>query len=154
MKLDKLLKSHPLAISACLAGKNCRYDGTNKSHQAVLNLISTDTVLICPEELGGLGTPRPPAGLVGGDGNDVWDGKARVINQNGEDVTQAFCQGALLALENARKMGCRMAVLKARSPSCGKGVAGGIDHPVVGDGVTTALFRRAGIEVFTEEELA
>jgi uncharacterized protein YbbK (DUF523 family) len=108
----------------------------------------------CPEEEGGLGTPRPPAEIVGGDGDDVLRGRARVVTVNGRDVTQGFLQGAYRALAAAR--GAEIAVLKARSPSCGKGrihdgsFSGSL---VAGDGVTAALFQNHGITVLTEEEI-
>jgi uncharacterized protein YbbK (DUF523 family) len=104
-----------------------------------------EAVPFCPEEAGGLGTPRPAAVLVGGDGEAVLDGRARVRNDRGEDVTEAFLDGARQALDVARQNGCAVAYLKERSPSCGcaqvhmeKGVAKGC-------GVTTALLRRSGV---------
>ncbi len=94
---------------------------------------------VCPEELGGLGTPRPAAQLVGGDGHDVLDGRARVLAvQSGEDLTEAFVQGAKQSAQDADS-----AILKARSPSCG----------VSRDGVFAALLRRRGIPLRTDEEL-
>lgn len=112
-----------------------------------LRAEGAEAVPFCPEEAGGLGTPRPAAVIVGGDGEAVLDGKARVLNDRGEDVTLAFLDGARQAVDAARLHGCTVAYLKERSPSCGcaqvhteKGVARGC-------GVTTALLRRSGIAV-------
>lgn len=137
-----------LAVSACLAGVCCRYDGCAKPSTVVQELIARgeQVVLICPEELGGLGTPRPRAALEGGDGNAVWQGTARVVDEHGRDVTREFQAGALIALEQAR--GCGRAVLKQHSPSCG------VNSPRQGgDGVTASLFKQHGIELMTEEDL-
>jgi uncharacterized protein YbbK (DUF523 family) len=92
---------------------------------------------ICPEELGGLSTPRPPAIIVGGKGLDVLKGRARVINDQGLDVTSQFVVGAKEVLRLAQRFGIRKAYLKAESPSCGE------------DGVARALLERSGIKVFT-----
>ena len=111
---------------------------------------------MCPEEEGGLGTPRPPAEIVGGDGHDVISGRARVITSEGRDVTDAYLAGAKLALQRARSSGAKTAVLKARSPSCGKGCIydGSFSRTQrSGDGVTTALLEANGIEVLTDEEI-
>ena len=150
-------KPIPVLVSACLAGRACRYDGRANPDDEVARLVSRGlAVLVCPEEDGGLGTPRPPAEIVGGDGGDVLDGRARVITREGEDVTQAYLDGARIALEAARAKGAESAILKARSPSCGKGCIYDGSHSRTlkqGEGVTAALLRRAGISVTTEEEL-
>ena len=86
----------PIMISACLLGVNCRYDGDNSACYDLLNFL--DHVIFipfCPEQLGGLPTPRPPANIKGGNGYDVLSGKATLINAAGEDVTKAFRQGAV-----------------------------------------------------------
>ncbi len=113
-------------------------------------------MLVCPEEDGGLGTPRPPAEIVGGDGHAVLEGRARVLTRSGRDVTDAYVRGAEIALEAARREGAETAILKARSPSCGKGCIydGTFSRTAAsGDGVTAALLARDGITVLTEEEL-
>lgn len=144
------MKRDPVAVSACLAGICCRYDGGSKPHSVVQELIARgeQVVLICPEELGGLGTPRPRAALEGGDGEAVWQGQARVVDEHGLDVTEAFCQGARAALAKAVAAGARQAVLKQHSPSCGC-----LSSRQGGDGVTAALFRRHGLALRTEEDL-
>jgi uncharacterized protein YbbK (DUF523 family) len=107
---------------------------------------------VCPEESGGLPTPRPPAEIVGGDGNDVLDGTAKVMTDDGTDVTEAFLKGAHHALEAAQSNGATHVILKARSPSCGCGdIYDGTFSGTLtsGDGVTTALLKRHGIIVTT-----
>ncbi len=112
--------SELILVSACLLGLRTRYDGKAKPDQALMDLWSQCHFLpLCPEQLGGLPTPRLPAELVGGDGLAVWEGKARVINRAGQDVTQAFKQGAEEVLRIVRLLGIRRAILKSRSPSCG-----------------------------------
>ena len=136
-------------VSACLLGRACRYDGGSKPVEAALGL--PDVVPVCPEELGGLGTPRPPAQLVGGDGAAVLEGSARVLREDGVDVSEAFLVGAREAARIGE--GCFRAVLKARSPSCGVGQTW-IDGRVrQGDGVFAALLRARGLELLSDEEL-
>ncbi len=103
---------------------------------------------ICPEQLGGLGTPRPRSWIEGGDGHDVLEGSARVVNEAGQDVTEVYIQGAEAALEEAIQTGAKMAYLKARSPSCGFGKTYSSGNVLAeGDGVTTARLLRAGIKI-------
>jgi uncharacterized protein YbbK (DUF523 family) len=110
-------------------------------------------IQVCPEEDGGLATPRPPAEIVGGDGHDVLAGRAQVMTATGRDVTQIYIDGARKALEAAKAAGATRAILKSRSPSCGKGVIydGTFSRtPSIGDGVTAALLAQNGIEVSPE----
>jgi uncharacterized protein YbbK (DUF523 family) len=112
-------------------------------------------VLVCPEEEGGLGTPRPAAEITGGAGEDVLEGHAGVVTDAGEDVTGEYLAGARIAAERAAEHGCRAAILKARSPACGCGAIydGTFTHTLAaGDGVAAAALRRAGVDVWTEEE--
>jgi uncharacterized protein YbbK (DUF523 family) len=147
----------PVLVSACLAGRACRFDGSAKPDDEVGRLVQSGrAVLVCPEVDGGLGTPRPPAEIVGGDGADVISGRARVVTKAGRDVTDEYLNGARYALDAARMTGARIAVLKTRSPSCGKGTIydGSFSRTTrAGDGVTAALLAANGIEVVTEEEL-
>ncbi|MCZ6676474.1 MAG: DUF523 domain-containing protein [Candidatus Poribacteria bacterium] len=144
-------------VSACLIGVKCRYNGLDsKIEQVASRFGESELIPICPEQMGGLPTPRPPAEVVGGDGDDVLDGKARVITADGEDKTEAFLRGAYRALKIAQAHGATHAILKSKSPSCGCGqiydgsFAGNLTD---GDGVTAALFRRHGIKIITEKEL-
>ena len=146
----------PVLVSACLAGCECRFDGRANPSSSVARLVADGRAIqVCPEEDGGLPTPRPPAEIVGGDGHDVLAGRATVMTAQGEDVTDRYVAGAERALEAARAAGATKAVLKARSPSCGKGVIYNGTFTRArrpGDGVTTALLIQNGIEVFTESE--
>lgn len=132
-------------VSACLAGRPCRYDGAACPVPELKRLVDAGLgVPVCPEELGGLPTPRPPAEIKHG----------RVINANGEDVTAEFERGAEIVLEIARRHDLSLAILKARSPSCGVGPIydGAFSRTLTpGAGVTADKLRRNGIKVCSEE---
>lgn len=103
---------------------------------------------MCPEQLGGLPTPRPPANIRGGDGRDILTGSARVINDEGKDVTNTFKKGAEEALRLTKITGASIAIMKNRSPSCGLRTPY-CDKPTgLGIGVTAALFESQGIRIF------
>lgn len=140
-------------ISACLLGVNCRFDGGNSRNEDAIKRRETDELIsVCPEEAGGLPTPRPPVEIVGGDGNDVLDGKAKVMTADGEDKTAEFLKGAKHALELAQSQGVTCVIFKSKSPSCGCGTIydGSFSGTLIsGDGVTTALLKRHGIEVIS-----
>ena len=144
-------------VSACLLGICTRYDGGCCPVPWLIELAARGlAVPICPEVVGGLPVPRPPAEIVNGDGQAVLDGQARVLTIDGRDVTEAFLSGARQALETAQRLGVRQAVLKDDSPSCGchriyDGTFGG--HLVSGQGVTAALPQRNGITILSEEDL-
>lgn len=143
-------------VSACLAGRRCRYDGGDKAQAEIVRLVEAgQAVPVCPEELGGLGTPRPPAGLAGGGGAEVLDGSARVVTREeaSSDVTEAFLAGARETLRIAREVGATRAILKQHSPSCGCGSAGSAEGVrLAADGVTTALLKRHGLDVIPSSE--
>ena len=139
----------PLLISACLLGASCKYNGGNNAMPPAL-LAALEAryrlVPVCPERDGGLPTPRLPSERLG----------ARVLNRAGEDVTEAFRRGAQLALETARREGCRLALLKERSPSCGSGKIydGSFSGTLIpGDGVAAALLKEHGLAVFGESQI-
>ncbi|NMO34524.1 DUF523 domain-containing protein [Streptomyces sp. GMY01] len=140
-----------MLVSACLRGVPCRFDGRHKATPQSAEAVAGRTVVpFCPEVAGGLPTPRRPAELVGGDGQDVLDGTARVVDDTGRDVTAEFLAGARRALEAARRTGCTEALLMPRSPSCGRGEVydGSFTGALTrGDGVTAALLERHGIAV-------
>lgn len=152
-----LVRLDPVLVSACLAGCECRYDGRANPAKKVSELVEQGrAVQVCPEEDGGLATPRPAAEIVGGDGHDVLDGRAKVMTSDGSDVTAAYIRGAEEALATAKEAGATKAILKSRSPSCGKGAIydGTFSRTrVEGDGVTAALLARNGIDVVTESDL-
>lgn len=141
-------------VSACLAGIHSRYNGERKAMQAVLDLIRQGVALpVCPEQLGGLPTPRPPCEILPG----APGCPARVVNRLGVDQSAEFHFGAQEALRLAQLFGATRAVLKAGSPSCGSGqVYDGTfsGRRVPGDGVLTAALKAAGIEVLDENDLA
>ena len=135
-------------VSACFVGVNCTYDGTNNLIPKVVDLVTSGKALpVCPEQLGGLSTPRTPAEIHGGDGRDVINGKASVVTNDGVDVTENFLAGAREALKLARLVGAGKAIMKERSPSCGCDYIYRNGEVVKGNGVTTALFQQEGIEV-------
>lgn len=145
-----------MLVSACLLGIPCRYDGCHRGSLGFQDLFKGEQwIPVCPETLAGLPIPRPPAEIRNGDGETVLDGKGMVADKNGCDITHAFLNGAQKTLEIAKAHHVTGAVLKARSPSCGKGLIyngmfSGRTKP--GHGVTVALLLRHGIPVWTEEE--
>lgn len=146
-----------ILISACLAGLNVRYNGTNCIDDRVQKLVlEKKAITVCPELMGGFSTPREPAEIVGGNGEDVLDGKASVIEKSGRDVTELYIKGAYATLQKALEVGATQVVLKENSPSCGSaaiynGEFNGMK--IVGEGVTTALLRRNNIVVLSEEDV-
>lgn len=134
-------------ISACLMGVSCQYNGKNKCHAHLNQLMEKVTLIpVCPEILGGMPTPRDPSERLGD----------RVVTKTGQDVTEAFGKGAAETLRLAKLYGCRLAVLKQRSPSCGSGSIydGSFTGTVIpGYGVTAALLEKNGIHVMDESEL-
>ncbi|MBF7081771.1 DUF523 domain-containing protein [Desulfallas sp. Bu1-1] len=144
-----------LIVSACLAGEKCRYTGDGFDYPELRKMVEEGkAVPVCPEVLGGLPVPRDPNEIVGGDGFDVLDGRARVLTSRGEDKTNVFLRGAGEVLAIARKHGARVAILKERSPSCGSGMIydGTFSgKKIPGCGCTAALLIREGLRVYSEE---
>ncbi len=138
-------------VSACLIGEKCRYDGSNCSDEKLKKMYEKGKLgAVCPECDAGLGTPRSPMEIAGGDGADVLEGRARVVSKDGGDLTQEFIEGAKAALEAAKKHGAKRAYLKTCSPSCGCGrVYDGSFSGTLrkGDGVTAAMLKKNGIMV-------
>lgn len=138
-----------ILISACLLGQYCRYDGKTKVYpqvQALLNRDDIHLIPVCPEQAGGLATPRPAAERQG----------SRVVTANGSDVTAQYQRGAEAALYWARLFHCTKAILKEKSPSCGHGQIydGTFSRTLtVGDGVTAALLRAEGLDIIGESDL-
>jgi uncharacterized protein YbbK (DUF523 family) len=146
-----------ILISACLCGVNCRYSGESKLNEKVYSLFKKgDTQLVCPEQLGGLSTPRHPAEICQGTAEDVINGRGKILNKQGVDVTEYFIRGAEETLRIAQALDCKKAILKSRSPSCGCGKVynGKFDGTQIqGNGVTAQLLLNNGIEVLTEEDI-
>jgi len=137
-----------ILVSACLLGCSCRYDGKSKPCEQVIQLAKKHTLIpVCPEQLGGLPTPRPPSEIQG----------EQVISNQGRDVTLEYRKGAEEALRLFRLLSCDLAILKSRSPSCGcgqiyDGTFSGKLRP--GKGMTAELFTQQDITVLTEENLS
>ncbi|MFL1523816.1 DUF523 domain-containing protein [Pseudomonas sp. O230] len=147
-----------ILVSRCLLGHRVRYDGGASwpFDQLQQWLDEGRVVPLCPEVAGGLPTPRAAAEIPGGQGSEVLAGQAAVITTDGEDVSAQFRSGAYQALELVRKHDIHIAVLKANSPSCGNlltydGTFSGVK--VSGEGVTAALLKRHGVQVFSELQL-
>ncbi len=137
-----------IIVSACLLGCECRYKGDSCRNEEILALAKAHTLIpVCPEQLGGLCTPRAPAERQGD----------KVISNAGVDVTAQYRKGAEIAAQIAALNGAQFAILKANSPSCGKGIiydGSFTGSKCPGNGVTTDLFLKRSIAVFSEEELA
>lgn len=142
-----------ILVSACLCGKNCKWDGGNNRNQKLLDYMEAmkgKAVFheVCPEQMGGLSTPRPASEIRVED--------RRVVNTEGRDVTEEFERGAELALQTAKEFGCTLAILKERSPSCGcHGVYDGTFSKKLVDGMGKAaeLLIKNGIRVIGESEI-
>jgi len=148
------MKKGNILISACLVGINCRYDNEIRRYSKIIQLADTFSCIpVCPEQTGGLSTPRTPSYIEKGDGFDVLAGKGRVINFKGKDVTDNFLLGAQEALKIAQLTRCTQAVLKERSPSCGVKYIYHKKTLVKGCGVTTALLLDNGFTVRSEEDV-
>ncbi len=136
-----------ILISACLLGVNCRYNATGKMIPELEELISKHLLIpICPEQLGGLSTPRSPAEIRG----------ESVINKDSVDLTAEFIRGAEESLKLAKIYNCKFAILKERSPSCGSGkIYGGTFSKTIvdGDGFTAKLLKENGIKIIGETEI-
>lgn len=144
-----------LGISACLGSIACRYDGGSNEIEELKKLVDANqAIMLCPEVLGGLPTPRHPAEIQGGNGFDVWEGRAKVLDKEGNDLTEAFKLGAIKAFEEIQKLEVTALVLKERSPSCGSSLIydGSFSGTrIKGMGVATAYFIQQGLPVYSEE---
>lgn len=142
-----------ILVSACLVGENCKWDGGNNKNQAVLDFMKqmegkAEFHLICPEQMGGLPTPR--------EASEIREGDGVVVTSEGRDVTAEFLLGADLALRDAKKYECTLAILKERSPSCGSSgiYDGSFTHTrVPGMGKTARLLSDYGIRVVGESQV-
>lgn len=146
-----------IIVSACLCGISTRYDGGSSSNDKIIKILKEGkAVLVCPEQLGGLSTPRPPHEIIGGTGAGVLNRTAEVVSADGKNGTAKFIKGAEETLKIAKGVGAEYAILKSRSPSCGCGKIydGSFSgRKIDGNGVTSELLIRNGIKVYTEEEL-
>ena len=146
-----------IIVSACLCGIDCKYNGGNNLDVRVLKLMQEGKAIpVCPEQLGGLQTPRAPSEIVNGNGCDVLTGKGKIVDSTDDDVTTEFIKGAYETLKIAELMGANIAILKAKSPSCGVSQIydGSFSGNIrTGNGVTAQLLLSKGIKVYTEENL-
>ncbi len=144
-------------VSACLLGLPTRYDGGHSRSAALRPLCRCCRVIpVCPEQLGGLSTPRRPAEICGGDGLAVLQGRSAVMDDRGRDVTTHFLRGARVALQLARLFHAHGVIFKSGSPSCGAGrIRDGsfTGRSRSGDGVAAALLKEQGIPVYSEKRL-
>ncbi|MDA3973147.1 DUF523 domain-containing protein [Enterococcus thailandicus] len=145
-----------IGISACLGGVLCRYDGQSKAVSQLVALVEKhEAIMVCPEILGGLPIPRDPAEIVGGDGFDVWNEKARVRTSKGVDVTEEYQAGAILAWQKLKEQQIDQLILKAKSPSCGSSqIYDGTFSGTLteGVGVATAYFLQQKMIVLSDED--
>ncbi len=149
-----------IIVSACLLGENCKYSGgNNKSENVIKYLEGKEYILVCPEQLGGLSTPRNPSEIItygNKDGNDVLSGCTKVLSNKGIDVTKNFIQGAEETLKIAKEHNAKTAILKAGSPSCGyKKIYDGtfLGNKIQGMGVTAAILNKENIALLDEDDI-
>lgn len=139
-----------IIISACLLGVNCRYNGGGELATEWLEALKDHHLIpVCPEQLGGMSTPREPSEIVS-------ENPLRVESKSGTNVTGAFEKGAIETLKLTELLGVRCAVLKERSPSCGvNGIYNGTfsNVRIPGMGITARLLKNSGLMVYSEEEL-
>ena len=139
-----------ILISACLIGMNCKYDGGNNYREIALDLVKSGKAIpICPEQLGGLTTPRNPSEIKN------IDGKKYVFNNKNEDVTNQFVKGAMEVLKLAKELNVKKVILQSRSPSCGVGkiYSGNFDGKLVdGNGILAQMLIDNNIEVIDIED--
>ncbi len=137
-----------IIVSACLLGMKTRYDSESRPDEGLLKALEGKAVVpVCPEQLGGLPTPRSPAEIVGGDGGDVLDGTAGLINEDGENVTEQYIRGAEEVAHLAEILRIKKAYLKSKSPACGVTRIKKNGRTIKGIGVCAAQLARAGLEL-------
>ncbi len=143
-----------IIVSACLLGLNCRYDGMSRLEKTLLlPELHHRLIPLCPEQLGGLGTPRSPSQIVGGEGTDVIEGRAQVISATGMDVTDFFIRGAEEIVRFMKLMGISTAVMTEKSPSCGVFHIKRNGSLCRGAGVTSALLVKNGMRVISSDRI-
>jgi uncharacterized protein YbbK (DUF523 family) len=134
-----------------------RYNGTDSLDVHIQKLVEEKKAMtICPELLGGFMTPRAPAEIVGGTGEDVLNGTAKVVESSGKDVSDMYIKGAHEALNIAKEVNASLIILKEYSPSCGSASIynGSFENrKIAGNGVTSALLKREGFKVISEENM-
>lgn len=133
-------------VSACLIGENCKYNGKNNKNEKIIEFLKDkEVILVCPEVMGGMTTPRLKSEILNG----------KVVSEKGDDVTDYFTRGAIIALKKAMDSGAKIAILKEKSPSCGsKYIYNGEFNGTLikGSGVFASLIGQKGIKILTEED--
>ena len=146
-----------IIVSACLLGLNTKYDGTTNAYALIRKYSSSGKFIpLCPEQLGGLPTPRVPVEIIGGTGQDVLSGRCLAQGEQGEVVTSEFIQGATEVIKIVEMVTVTAAILKERSPSCGVNYIydGSFSHRIKsGQGVTAAILKEHNIPIYSEEGL-
>ncbi len=141
-------------VSACLAGFNTRYDGKNSEDKRIVDLVlSGKAIPVCPEQLGGLPTPRPPLQFMKGDGKAVLEQGDVVVYENGTDYTDHLIRGAEEVLRIADMFKIKKAIFKDGSPSCGVTYVWVSGEKQAGKGITTWLLEKNGVEVKTIDSI-
>lgn len=143
-------------VSACLLGLTTRYKGNTKPSSATMEYIAAQQLIpipVCPEQLGGLPTPRAPSSFVRGDGHLSIAGTSNLVDTDGCVTTPKFLHGARQCMEIARICQCEWAIFKERSPSCGVHQVFQGENLIDGQGVTCAMLHQAGINVLSDEEV-
>ena len=139
-------------VSSCLAGVNCRYDGSNSENKYIAKLVKEGKVIaLCPEQLAGLSTPRPSCEIIIDENSNK-----RVISKDGKDLTDNFMEGAEKTLGIIKAADINKVILQSRSPSCGCGLIydGTFSGKLIeGNGLVAELLMKNGIEVYTENDL-
>ena len=140
-----------ILVSGCLVGLNCKYNGTNNYNEKIDRLLKEGKAIpVCPEQLGGLTTPRAPSEIR------IVGGKRCVFNSEGKDVTENFYRGASEVLELAKKLNIKTAILKSKSPTCGYGKIynGNFEDQLIdGNGILTQMLLDNGIEVINSDDI-
>lgn len=146
-----------IIISACLCGVNCKYNGKNNLKDGVEKLLKEGKVIpVCPEQLGGMETPREPHEIVNSTALEILRGKGKVLSETYKDSTDKFVKGAYETLKIAKALGVKEAILKSNSPSCGFGIIydGNFSGKKIrGNGITAELLQKENIKIYNEEQI-
>lgn len=144
-----------IIISACLCGVNCKYNGKNNLKKGVEKLLKKGILIpVCPEQLGGMKTPRDPHEIVNCTALEILQGQGKILSIKGKDSTDKFVKGAYETLKIAKDLGATEAILKSNSPSCGFGTIydGSFSgKKIKGNGITAELLKRENIKIYNEE---
>lgn len=145
------MKRAPIVVSACLLGKRCRYNGEDRANPGVRRFLKgKNFIAVCPEKLAGWGVPRPPVEFRGGGAEKVMAGRAKIVSNEGADLTASLMKAVMKAVDRASSVGAEEAILKEKSPSCGVKKVYRSGRLVRGEGLFTHGLKRRGITVRSE----